>query len=78
MVDRDKFSDYSKRISFLDARIRVQAPTESTEPLPVDFEPGNWDVICQGGKDSYDHSKCVLTGVVDREGRKYTLGFHYR
>ena len=61
MVDRDKFSDYSKRISFLDARTRVPAPSDCNEPLPVDFEPGNWDVICQGGKESYDHSKSLST-----------------
>ena len=23
------------------------------------WEPGCWDVICQGGKDSYDHGECV-------------------
>ena len=66
MVDRDKFSDFSRNVRFLDARIRVTAPTESTEPLPIDFEPGNWDVICQGGKESYDHSKfCGMGEKID-------------
>lgn len=40
--------------------------------LPPDFEPGEWDVICQRGKECYDHGKIrkpvsvSLLGMSDR------------
>lgn len=58
MVDRGRL-DYCKDLTFVDSRIRSSAPSEKNEPLPADFEPGSWDIICQGGKESYDHSKFV-------------------
>ncbi len=57
MVDRGRFLDFGKSIRLVDARIHVATSSEANEPLHVNFMPGNWDVICQGGKDSYDHSK---------------------
>jgi hypothetical protein len=59
MVDRGRL-DYCKDLTYVDSRIRSSAPSEKIEPLREDFEPGHWDVICQGGKESYDHSKCAL------------------
>ena len=62
MVDRGRL-DFCKDLIFVDSRIRSSAPCETVEPLPVDFEPGKWDVICLGGRESYDHSKFVCVCV---------------
>lgn len=36
-------------------RLDLCKDLERIEPLDAEFEPGNWDIICQGGKDSYEH-----------------------
>jgi hypothetical protein len=56
MVDRGRL-DYAKKMGLLDARIASSAPCEEWHVLPDDFSPGNWDVICQGGRESFEHSK---------------------
>ena len=56
MVDRGRL-DICKRLGLIDPRIGAQAPSDQMELLPPEFEPGNWDVICQGGKENYEHSK---------------------
>lgn len=56
MVDRGRLG-YCKNLSYIDARIRSSAPSEEIEALQAGFEPRDWDVICHGGKDSYDHCK---------------------
>jgi hypothetical protein len=58
MVDRGKLDIY-KDLSYVDPRIRAQAPSDRMELLPADYVPGHWDVICLGGKENYDHSKSV-------------------
>eukprot|EP00429_Kryptoperidinium_foliaceum_P008799 CAMPEP_0176007336 /NCGR_PEP_ID=MMETSP0120_2-20121206/3181_1 /TAXON_ID=160619 /ORGANISM="Kryptoperidinium foliaceum, Strain CCMP 1326" /LENGTH=268 /DNA_ID=CAMNT_0017340095 /DNA_START=37 /DNA_END=840 /DNA_ORIENTATION=+ len=59
MVDRGRLGlglDYAKKLGFVDPCIRYPAaPSTKAQSLPENFEPGNWDVICQGGKESYDH-----------------------
>ena len=65
MVDRARL-DFSKYFSYVDPRIKAQARCNVREPLDDDFKPGNWDVICTGGKESSDHSKF------------YVLAFHHR
>lgn len=35
-----------------------KAEDETMALLPEDFVPGKWDVICQRGKECYDHGKC--------------------
>ena len=57
MVDRGshRLVDFTKRMQALEPRL--DAPTESISLLDPSFEPGNWDVICQGGKESYDHGE---------------------
>jgi hypothetical protein len=35
----------------------LQADDEYMDLLPPDFEPGKWDVICQRGKECFDHGK---------------------
>jgi hypothetical protein len=59
MVDRGRL-DYCKDLSFVDPRIIFNAPSDKMELLSPDYEPGDWDVICQGGKDNYDHGKYLL------------------
>jgi hypothetical protein len=58
MVDRGRLV-YLKDLSFVDPRIRSHAILDSTftEPLPEPYQPGNWEVLCSGGKESFDHSK---------------------
>lgn len=55
MVDRGKL-DIDKDLSYVDPRILSQASSDRIE-LPADYTPGYWDVICQGGKENYDHSE---------------------
>jgi hypothetical protein len=62
MVDRGRL-DYCKDLSHADPRIRSHALSARMELLSADYEPGNWDVICQGGKDSYDHSTFELAFI---------------
>ena len=38
-------------------------PPDSVRILPPDFVPGEWDVICQRGKQNYDHSKYNTTTI---------------
>jgi hypothetical protein len=33
-------------------------PDDSIKVLPTTFVPGEWDVICQRGRQNYYHSKC--------------------
>ena len=56
MVDRGTL-DINRDLSFVDPRIRSQAPVDRMVVLPPQFTPGNWDVICQRGRDSFDHSE---------------------
>jgi hypothetical protein len=62
MVDRGRLN-FSNDLSFVDSRIKSQAPSDSILLLDADYEPGYWDVICQGGKESYDHSECLVFSV---------------
>jgi hypothetical protein len=56
MVDRGRLFDISKDHGFVDGRNnRVQTDFDQIELLPSDYTPGYWDVICQGGKENYDH-----------------------
>jgi hypothetical protein len=57
MVDRGRldFQQHLSNNTFIDPRIKSSAPKNELSFLDPSFEPGNWDVICQGGKDSYDH-----------------------
>jgi hypothetical protein len=57
VVDRGRLADYAKHVQHIDPRVRINAPNETMELLSESFTPGNWDVICQGGKESYDHGK---------------------
>ena len=59
MVDRGTL-DINKDLSFVDPRIRSQAPVDRMILLPPGFSPTNWDVICQRGKDSYEHSTLYI------------------
>ena len=36
----------------------MNAEEETLDLLPEEFVPGKWDVICQRGKECYDHGKC--------------------
>eukprot|EP00980_Cylindrotheca_fusiformis_P031351 scaffold26214_cov142-Cylindrotheca_fusiformis.AAC.2 len=54
MVDRGRL-DYLKNLSFVDPRIRSRACNDITQPLPESYEPGSWEVLCSGGKKSFDH-----------------------
>eukprot|EP00539_Tryblionella_compressa_P009357 CAMPEP_0178792194 /NCGR_PEP_ID=MMETSP0745-20121128/8389_1 /TAXON_ID=913974 /ORGANISM="Nitzschia punctata, Strain CCMP561" /LENGTH=479 /DNA_ID=CAMNT_0020450357 /DNA_START=114 /DNA_END=1553 /DNA_ORIENTATION=+ len=54
MVDRGRL-DFQKNLNDIDPRIRSNAPSDKLSLLHPSFQPGNWDVICQGGKESYDH-----------------------
>ena len=56
MVDRGRL-DLCKDIFCVDPRIRSHAPSDRLELLSPDYKPSNWDVICQGGKESYHHSE---------------------
>jgi hypothetical protein len=35
----------------------TKAEEETMALLPAEFVPGKWDVICQRGKECYDHGK---------------------
>ena len=35
----------------------IQPQDEYNESLPEEFIPGKWDVICQRGKECFDHGK---------------------
>jgi hypothetical protein len=37
-----------------------KAEEETMALLPAEFVPGKWDVICQRGKECYDHGKFSL------------------
>jgi hypothetical protein len=54
MVDRGRL-DFQNNLRVIDPRIRSNAPKDEVRFLNSSFEPGSWDVICQGGKESYDH-----------------------
>jgi hypothetical protein len=55
MVDRGRLFEISKDLTFVDGRNRVQTNSDQLALLPLDYSPGYWDVICQGGKENYDH-----------------------
>lgn len=38
----------------------MAAEDETLDLLPEEFSPGKWDVICQRGKECYDHGKLHL------------------
>jgi hypothetical protein len=45
---------------FFCARKRgVEPPSDGAKILPLDFLPGNWDVICQRGRMCHDHGKSM-------------------
>lgn len=73
MVDRGRL-DFRKYLNFVDPRINR---CDVREPLGDDFTPGNWEVICMGGKESFDHSKFyALTTFHYRAGRKFFPFLH--
>lgn len=55
MVDRGRLACYANIAQPIDPTIRIDTPNETAELLCESFTPGPWDVICQGGKESYDH-----------------------
>lgn len=63
MVDRGRL-DYAKNLAFVNERILLAAPSRYSQELPQAFVPGNWDIICQGGRESFEHSKFDGTGFV--------------
>lgn len=40
-------------------RTKIDSTNESVCLLPIDFEPTKFDVICQRGKECYDHGKYI-------------------
>jgi hypothetical protein len=54
MVDRGRLADLKE---LNPGQNRLDAPSESVSLLNSSFTPGNWDVICQGGKESFDHGE---------------------
>ena len=54
MVDRGRL-DISKDLSFVDPRIISHTPTERVALLPENYVVGPWDVVCSGGRESFDH-----------------------
>jgi hypothetical protein len=50
--------------------VAVKNDDEGAEVLASDFDPGKWDVICQRGKECFDHGmytkcgqSCVCNGI---------------
>lgn len=74
MVDRGRLFDVSTDVCFVDRRNRVQTSSDHIALLPPDYTPGYWDVICQGGKENYDHGKIGLNFMLADN----TIRFSYR
>mmetsp|Transcript_28067 Transcript_28067/g.39453 ORF Transcript_28067/g.39453 Transcript_28067/m.39453 type:complete len:231 (-) Transcript_28067:96-788(-) len=55
MVDRGCLDMNNKNIGLVDERILAHAPVEKMTPLPEDFKPSNYDVICGRGKSCFNH-----------------------
>lgn len=55
MVDRGSFTNFSNDLSFVKPEVRSVAPVDSMVPLPEDFEPDNYSVICARGRDAFNH-----------------------
>jgi hypothetical protein len=49
MVDRDHYASKAGQASHNEE--------DSADLLPSDFIPGKWDVICQRGKECFEHGK---------------------
>jgi|Transcript_3628 hypothetical protein len=55
MVDRGCLDMNNKNMGLVDERILAHAPVEKMTPLPVEFQPSNYDVICGRGKSCFNH-----------------------
>ena len=55
MVDRGNFSNLMNDLDHVDYRIRSCVPLDGMTPLPVDFQPDCWSVICGRGKKVFNH-----------------------
>jgi hypothetical protein len=49
--------DSTADLSFLEELMQLTQDDGTVDELPPDFMPGNWDVICQRGKECFDHGK---------------------
>jgi hypothetical protein len=56
MVDRG-ILDMRRDLAFVDPRVRSQAQMGPKQFLPEQFRPGNWDIICHGGRENHQHGK---------------------
>lgn len=56
MVDRGTFSNVMLDLAHVDDRIRSCAPLGEMTPLPDDFIPDSWSVICGRGKYAFNHT----------------------
>lgn len=64
MVDRGSFTNMLTDLSFVDERVRSQAPIDRMTPLPDDWTPNSWSVICGRGKECYEHGKFPFSNSV--------------
>lgn len=72
MVDRGYLSNFQKNLGFLDSRILTQVSLDPVE-LTVGFSPGECDVICSRGAESYRHTGNErLRNTIDTELEKYS------
>ena len=60
MVDRGSFSNYMNDLTHVDGRVRSNAPLDKNTPLPENWIPDKWSVICGRGKECFDHCKLVI------------------
>lgn len=57
-IPQNKFMMMQQRIQVESvASTTSGAEDEMLDLLPEEFTPGKWDVICQRGKECYDHGK---------------------
>jgi hypothetical protein len=53
-----------------DDRVRSTAPLDNMAPLPRDWQPNNWSVICGSGKATFNHCK-RKTEKVDSDNQSF-------
>ena len=62
MVDRGSL-DYFNDIGAAHPRIQYEKSRSCVDPLPTSFQPGEWDVLCCGGKEGSEHGTLAKIDV---------------
>ena len=60
MADRAFLEDLAMGYNFTDTTSLQKEQDEFSDMLPKNFVPGKWDVICQRGKECFDHSEYLM------------------